>query len=313
VPLCLVALIRPDSGFPAITDSLEKREWDHLCDGSCATATLFLLRLHRLRRPGIHSCSSATPSQPNADGRIIKVTASSREALKRRPAKQKSSPITPPTPIVTPPNSHPILTACHANSMDADLSLPLVIRAVVWAAPPKVSVGGARRILYDKLTREGKIWNRDVVYILFVGTGGGVSSISARVVNGEGWVARIYEDGIIWAKCRTQTCELICTTLMCACSLQYNAGFSGDLRGVKKESRQILPRRWTNLPHWLFIWSQYRHKVWRVYTERFPNALAAEHYSVTHFTSHSTTVPISVEYDSSRCEAITAPRRWCVQ
>jgi hypothetical protein len=26
VPLCLVALIRPDSGFPAITDSLEKRE-----------------------------------------------------------------------------------------------------------------------------------------------------------------------------------------------------------------------------------------------------------------------------------------------
>jgi hypothetical protein len=42
--------------------------------------------------PATPSTTPRYSSQPNADGRIIKVTASSREALKRRPAKQKLCP-----------------------------------------------------------------------------------------------------------------------------------------------------------------------------------------------------------------------------
>jgi predicted alpha/beta-fold hydrolase len=42
------------------------------------------------------------------------------------------------------------------------------------------------RRLYDKLAREGEIWNRDVVPSLFVGTRGVVSSIAAYVLNGDG-------------------------------------------------------------------------------------------------------------------------------
>jgi hypothetical protein len=60
--------------------------------------------------------------------------------------KAPSTPITPPTPIVTPPNSHSILTARHVHSMGSGLSFPLVSRAAVRAAPSKVSVGRTRRI-----------------------------------------------------------------------------------------------------------------------------------------------------------------------